>query len=415
MNLSVKIKKDRLISVGIFLVGLSSFNFYIYDPFYYPFILRIFVFVGLLLLSVCVRPKKVSIVFFLYLIFIIFYNYAGYFTHFFTQDFKSIYFSGLIFVISFALLENVENKALLSTSIDRIISFFVIINTISFFIFILFIFKFPLPHNNIELGNRGFLYENYSNLLIVCNYVTVDFGNFRLSRFNGVFEEPGMFGTYTSILLMVNIILFPHKRLRRNLLLIFGFFSASMTFYIVLCLVLLFYLNWKRIFYLSIFSFILISFGLRFLPRQTLNHINILTIDRFTFKNGQFTGNTRQHDNLKFGRYLERAQSGTIIFGNGKNTNSLNKEASYSSVYSLIYEAGLIGLLLFLMIHFYYLLFIPIKFGQYKYLILTTIPVLSIYQGRQMIDFITILYFLCFIRFFQESGIESKKIVAIAK
>lgn len=400
MDLLLKIKKNDLIIDGIFLLGLSSFNFYIFDPFYFPSLQKILIFFGFLLLASSIIPRKISYAFLFYLLYVLIYNYSGYLTHFFNQDYTSLYLRAAVFLIFYIYIENVENKYILRKSINLIIFTFILINFISFICFVLFVFKIPLPYENINLGSRGFNYNNYAYILIVCNYVTGFFGNFNLTRFNGVFEEPGMLGTYLGIIMIVNSILFPEKKKRNFFLIIMGVFTMSFAFYVVLFFIFLYNITFKKIIFSSIIISVFIFILIDSLPKQSLKYINQYTINRFTINNGHISGDSRILDHQKFRNYLDHVSTVTLIFGNGKNTNELDKDAHYSSYYSFIYESGLVGILLLLLIHLYYLVYIPIKHKQYKYLTLTIVPIILIYQGRQYIDFFVILYFLTFKVFF---------------
>jgi hypothetical protein len=394
MNLLLKIHKDKLITLGVFLIGLSTFSFYFTDPFYYPVIKYISILIGFIFLILSIKPCKFSVFFLFYCFYLIFYNYSGFVSHFFDQEINSLYLTGLFFIPFFFFLENVGNKAVLFKSLNYIISFFVIINAISFIVFILFTLKVPLPHTNINLGSSGFLYENYSNLLIVCNYITMDYGHFILTRFNGVFQEPGMLGTYIGIILMADFIIFPSKKTRKIILIILGIFTLSLALYIFFFLIFLFRFSFKRLLILLFLSTVFILLLISFLPKNSLDYISVATIDRFEIKNGHLEGDNRRQDQQRFENYLDKVNPVTFLFGNGKGRNQ-DKEALYSSYSSIIYESGIFGFIIFLLIHFYYLLYIPIKTHQYKYIVLTILPILSIYQGREFIDFFVIIFFVC--------------------
>jgi hypothetical protein len=398
-NLILKIKKNNLIVLGLFLVGLSSFNFYFFDPFYYPVLLKIFILIGLSLLIMFIVPRKISYLFLLYLFFILYYNYSCLLTHFSDQKLNNLFLTGSVFIIFFVYVENIVDRTLLIKSINLIIWFFVVINTISFIVYILFALKIPLPHVTINLGGRGLNYDNYSYFLIVCNYLTADFGSFVISRFNGLFEEPGMLGTYVGIILMMDCILFPKRKLTKFVLITLGIFTASFAFFIFAFLVLIYELSFKILFRLAIVLSVFVLLLLDFMSVKSLEYLNFLTINRVTLRNGEVVGNTRHADQIKFEKYIYNAKPIELIFGNGKGKNN-DKEANYSSYASIIYELGFIGAILFLLLHIYYLIFIPIKYQEYKYLLLTIIPIISIYQGRQMIDFFTILYFVCIKNYF---------------
>lgn len=395
-----KIKKEKLITIGLFLLGLSSFNYYLFDPSCLPLIQKIIIILGFFCLIITILPIKVTIGFLIYLSYITFYNISGYFTNYFDQEFQSLVFTGLVFVLFFIYLEGIKDKTILKKSINLLIWSFIIINTLSFFVFVLFTFKIPLPYETINLAGRGFLYNKYLNILIVCNYVNIDYGNFIISRFNGAFPEPSWLGTYAGLLLIIDLILFPNEKLKRNFIIFLGLFTFSFAFYIFLIFFLIFKISFKRIIYISILATVSIFFLLKFIPQKPMEYISLMTIERFTVKDGKLVGNNRAIDDMKFNKYLDRASGITLLFGNGKGRNGDN-EASYSSYVGIIYESGFIGFGLFLLVHFYYLIFLPVKFKQYKYLIITILPILSIYYGVQVIGFLTLLYFISFKFYFQ--------------
>ena len=82
------------------------------------------------------------------------------------------------------------------------------------------------------------------------------------------------------------------------------------------------------------------------------------------------------------------------MFGNGKNSN-MRKEANFSSYAKDIYESGCIGFLIMISFLAYLLIYNPIKYKKTKLILLTILPILSIYQCRGGIGFLTIIYSTC--------------------
>ncbi len=400
MRLSLSIKKDAFISIGLMLIVLSAFNFYFFDTFYFHFLWIIIVSIGFIIILLTIIPNKISWGTILLIMYLLYYTYSGFISNFFNQEFGSIIFTGTAFILFSIYLDSLENKRLIIKVLDWIINLFVLLTTISFIVFILFTLKVPIPHEIANLNGRGFLYTNYMNLLIICNYVNVDIGHFIISRFNGMFIEPSMLGIYTGLLLMIDYIIFPNKKFRKGILIFLSFFSFSFSYFIFLFLLIIYRLSFKHILIILILLAGIFFVVNSLIPQESQKYLSALTIDRFKVKNGQLAGNTRNTDEIKFKYYLEHTSSKYLLFGNGKGSNQL-KEASYSSWCSVLYESGIIGFILFLLLHIYYLIYLPIKAGKIKIIIIGIYPVALIYPGLEVISFFTIMCFAA-IKFYSE-------------
>lgn len=218
-----------------------------------------------------------------------------------------------------------------------------------------------------------------------------------IPRLGGMFEEPGMLGTFSGILLAFDILFFPKKITRKVILSIYGILSLSMAFYIFAAFIGLYLLrkHFKKVMiYVLLFSVLAVLFT----PPPIKEAVQVTILNRFTIgENGWLEGDNRYSIYAdQFNTYFNNANTYQILFGNGIGSNN-NEGAHFATYQGYIYEAGILGFFLMFIFLSYFLLYLPFKYKRKDILLLTILPILSIYQGRQSVDFLTLLICFCLV------------------
>lgn len=305
--------------------------------------------------------------------------------------------SGLNILIFFSCLIT-EKPSFIYKIFDFYLKIFIFMNSFSIFYYINILFNWGAAYEIINLGGRGFIYRNYSNLAIFTDYTIYNFGSFTISRLGGMFEEPGMLGTYAGVLLVADIIAFPNRKFTKFILAIFGILSISFAFAIFILFIGCYYLatikfQRKKTIITFIIAIILITGITRAVPEEIRIGYDILLFDRFSLENGQLVGDNRDPYKQQFEKYLQKATILQLALGNGIGSNQQSAEASYSSYHKYLYELGFLGFSLLLLYPIYFLVYIPCKFKKFRYLPLTVVCGLSLYQRP---DFLSSHYFILY-------------------
>lgn len=311
--------------------------------------------------------------------------------------------SGLNFLIFLSCLIT-EDSYFIYKIFDYYLKIFIFMNSFSIYYYINILFDWGAAYEMISLANDDFIFRNYNNLAIFLDPTIYKFGSFYISRLGGMFEEPGMLGTYAGILLVIDIIVFPKRKFTKFMLVTFGILSISLAFAIFLFFILIYYIYYyiiiskstKKIIILMIIIFSIISItGL--VPAEIRNAYEILLFNRLEIKDNRLAGDNRAIYQNIFESYLKRANVVQLAFGNGINSNT-DQEAQYASYHKFIYELGFIGFSLLLIYPIYFLIYIPLRSKKIRhYLLLTIVCGLSLYQrpdffSSQMIMLYIIIY-----------------------
>lgn len=188
-------------------------------------------------------------------------------------------YTGIIFYLCSAVIFFVDYKFLTSI-FDKFIRIYVVIMTISLFVHILVTIGLNIPYNVIDALNelkRENIYFAYPLM------VTQPFSS---GRFYGVFDEPGVVGTISAVILLARKM--DMKNWENVLLLFFGIFSFSFTFYITTLIYIIIFANKK-------FKIYAICIGLLFLYIFHNNELVSHLLFRFTIENGSLAGDNRSN------------------------------------------------------------------------------------------------------------------------
>jgi hypothetical protein len=279
---------------------------------------------------------------------------------------------------------------------NNYLSFFVIINVPALILWFLIFFNFDLSYNVIQLNERTLNYRNYYNVAVFCDWIFYNWNGITITRLNGLFEEPGMFGTYSIIMLAIDEVFFKNKK-RQILLIIFGLLTFSLTFYLLL-LPFLIYKSQKhfiRILFSILIFFIAIYDQIKFV-------IEPLILSRFG-RGGNILGISRQSDFDKFLIYIDNIDFFSFIIGNGIGSNRLEETAQFSSVFQFIYELGFLGSIFLFIFLISVFIVESYKIFGLKILLLTMIPIFSILQRPDFGSSVMIIFIVLLIKTKQQT------------
>ena len=245
---------------------------------------------------------------------------------------------GCLYTIIIPLLLLVPIK-LLNNSFrlfSYIYTFFICISVLVYFG--VFVLSIPIgysplaPLNEIRIA-EGFMYNKYPFLVTM-----QDDGIWMLPRFHGIYDEPGVVGTISSLILYINRDNF--KKWFLLPVLVSGIISFSLFFYIALFVLLVMKLK-RRNAFLIVSSVLVVAYFI-----LQIDGIDILLTNRLEFEDGVWKGNSRYGES--FGIWYDKFRfSFDYFFGLGAGANTLyNREgASYKDI---IVNYGVIMFLMYI-------------------------------------------------------------------
>ena len=208
-------------------------------------------------------------------------------------------------------------KIIFSISLLLSLSFYVLVT----------ILGIDLPHTVISSlnANKDDTYLLYPFLVRTSSQL-FDF-NF---RFFGLYDEPGVIGTFSSVFLICDN--FDFKKKLNIVLLVSGILSMSLPFYAVIFFYILTHVSWKyKILLVSIISIIAVSL-------YNNEIIYYYVFRRFTFEDGTFVGDNRTIDS--FESFYKNFKNGPdYLWGLGAGTSALQNYGG-SSYKQIIVDYG---------------------------------------------------------------------------
>jgi hypothetical protein len=289
--------------------------------------------------------KKKSIYLFVYFLLVLF-----------TLNFSSngfiFYISPSILLISLFLLISNEQKI-------RVYHVFFNLFTLSLIpglaLFLLSLLGIDFPWESLEIingvkGENGWFYRNYWGAVVLSSQI-FNTGIGEIYRFSAIYDEPGVVGTVSALLLVANG--FKLETIRSKIILISGMISFSLAFYVLITI----YIFLKRP--ILIVKLIMPILVVIFMIYGELKDNTLM--ERYLFDRiEQAIDDPQSKDNRvsscfqsKFDSFI---QYGDIYTGNGANAHS-DSGCSVSSYITIIYNHGYIGFIL-IIIFFIFLFFI---------------------------------------------------------
>jgi len=203
---------------------------------------------------------------------------------------------------------------------------------------------------------------------------------FSFYRFEGMYNEPGVVGTLSALLLVVSQ--FEIKSWENKVLIVSGLLSLSLAFYVIL-----------------LFHFLLSSSNIKHYMIFLASIIVVVNLpitkhylaDRFKIDNYTLKGDNRVSDDFSF-LYTQDIDNGDVynkIFGLGSDAHA-KKGYNVSSYKQLIYNKGYLGIILIIS---FYLIYIYKHLRSTKLRLIMLIVLLSIYQRPEVMTlFFTVVF-----------------------
>jgi hypothetical protein len=277
------------------------------------------------------------------------------------------------------------------------------------FVWIIYTIGIDLPFNKLipihagKVAKGTYYYHFFGSIFLQNeNYPMVN-------RLCGVFDEPGVMGTFSALILVGN-----HKNKKdwRNIIFfIAGLFTLSLAFILIL-LITYFVNNLKK----GLLHITIIAFLVTFIYFIFINiDINIDFIEtlqnRITFQDGDFVGNNRTEESfdIAYNNFL-KGNDGNRLLGNGINASINNPDMLGSYTYKmLIYDFGFLGFFL-LIICFILIVYILYRRNIDCYILLFVF-LISIYQRPYVMNlsYMVVLFGGCsMLSYAQEYTFEGK-------
>ncbi|MFG7351469.1 hypothetical protein ACGMNB_10780 [Shewanella oncorhynchi] len=316
-----------------------------------------------------------------------------------------LFISSLIILISlFLLLDNtVKYKSYLA-----FYNLFTLSLVPGLIIFIFIFIGFDIPWSHLDSQHElkslsGLFYRNYIGTVVLSSQI-FPVGSGEIFRFSGVFDEPGVVGTVTALLLVADG--FRLKNYKSKIVFTAGLLSFSLTFYL---LVLIFLLISKPRYLLYVLIPVCF-FGIYLYEDAKQNPIiNQYVIERFSkgFTDPASVDNRASECFVsQFNNFID---NGNVILGNGANAHA-NTGCDVSSYLTIIYNHGFLGLGLVILFYVSMLLSVALRprdlYGLLPFVLIFS---MSAYQRPQVFSLWMILIFWGGILFCNHSGIKSDK------
>lgn len=312
-----------------------------------------------------------------------------------------------------------ENSKIVKSVFNLYLKVVIIMTLPSIYYFFNILLNWGHKYELVSIEGRG-PFINYNNIAIFA--AIFNFGSFKISRLGGMFIEPGALGTWASILLVADILLFPKRKSTKIILIILGILSLSFAFFIGLIFIIIYYIiilfmnkknnilvDKKDIIIILLVLLAVIILLLFLLPEDIQNAFNYIVLQRFAItEEGTLVGDNRRIDLILYNNYLQNdATYQDILIGKGPNA-AYEDRIAVASVFSILYNTGFIGFSVLVIFLIYFFVYIPLKTSNFKVLIITIYPLLSIYQRT---DIFSAKYLLLYAVIY----ISLKKYIRISK
>ena len=229
---------------------------------------------------------------------------------------------GMFFILFIPFYISI-NSTLLISAYKKFIKILSVITVLSLFSYILVIFfHVPLPNYVAEPLNplKDFDYLCYPFLIMENRDIGLS-----ITRFYGIFDEPGVFGSMAALILCKEH--FDLKKKELIPILLGGILTFSLYFYIVCICYMLLYKKTK-------IKILIIILALLILPSLLIvEDLYVLLFRRFMFEDGEWLGNSRYGSSFSMW-YDDFRNSADYFWGKGSGFNLIVNEggASYKDI-----------------------------------------------------------------------------------
>lgn len=245
-------------------------------------------------------------------------------------------FSFFGFIANFCVISIVlARKEFIVMVFEQFRKIYAVVTGLSLIVYILVLFAgVNLPYQELEPLNSDKIdvyYRTYPLLAMYYNY------GIPLPRFCGIFDEPGVIGTISGVLLILSQ--FNLKDKYNIPILLSGVFSASL-FFIVLCIFAILFLLKGKYKIIGITSVVIL-----FYIAASNEITSQLITERLVIEDGHLAGDSRS-SHLSETWYNNFIRSNNVYFGLGNNAHLIYNEGG-CSYKDLIIDYGIVCFLLF--------------------------------------------------------------------
>lgn len=347
------IENNLLIYVYCFIGLISFYPFYLwptYNSIYVEPIIKIFVFLGALYAGYNhLKQSVLSLKYFTYFLLALLLLIIN--TIYFYRNVENInrVLSEILyvfFIISIAFLKNPDKKKLFLIFNQS----FAFILLPSLIVWILLLLNFNIPYDTLKPFNlgklaSGALYRNYYGLSIILKTQNI----YLVDRLCGIFDEPGLVGTVSGLLLVANNLNLKH--LANKIIFVAGLLSFSTAFYVIIILIILLKGLQKKLLYLMIVVLLIffypffINMDISFPPAKRIQ--NAITIENFRLRGDNRISLEAKNEISQ----LVSKDKLSIILGYGAGSIAKNNKLFGNWSYKLyLYERGVIDVILYFVI-----------------------------------------------------------------
>lgn len=213
-----------------------------------------------------------------------------------------------------------------------------------------------------------------------------------VERFFGVYDEPGVVGTISALLLCINNL--NMKKMTSWILLISGLCSQSLFFYIILGLYALGYaMTVSRKLSTKIFWIAAIVVGVFVITRVPALQERITERLEWDESKGSFAGDNRINANV-LDIYVGQLHGSTLLWGIPDKSGFMEDAEGASSIWLVIIVNGVVFVLLYVL--FFILLAVSRNSNVWRVMLFTGVFLGTIYQRPYIFNALFVFLFCCF-------------------
>lgn len=264
------------------------------------------------------------------------------YTIMYSVSFYGIEISSFGFILAVPFLFFIDDH-LKQDALRLIANVYIVLTVISLMVYFYVLFYGDVSFDLISPLNtvKKYYYQQYPFLVTPDEPLDTS-----IFRFGGVFDEPGVIGTFSALFLTINCIY--ENRFKRFALVISGICSMSLAFYI-LAYIFFFMKNKKATLTISFFAIMLTFF-------VSFNHVSSETINRFVlhrisdlFDGKKVDNRTTEDFDIAYDSFLS---GDDIILGKGQSSSTKISDEGFSYKY-VIYDHGILSFIMINLIVIY--------------------------------------------------------------
>lgn len=306
-------------------------------------------------------------------------------------DLSNNYLNSTVVLTCLLLLISYEGKIKIFDAFVKIYAFLIFCAIpIIFLIFIGADLPFGvLETNHLGKTEAGLFYRNYIIMVVLSNQIFSPFMG-EIIRFGSVFDEPGVVGTIS--LLILSVRKFDLSNKENKIIFFGGLLSFSFAFYLG---VIIYLILMRPKFFLKLLFIFSALLALTYDELSRHYFFNAYIFDKFTGIVGLDPNVNNRSDDCWGDHFKKFLYSTDVILGNGPGAHTLSG-CSLSHFSSVMYNFGLVGVFL---IFVFYISLVNFKKGigptkLYQYAIFLFIFLLMIYQRPSVMSPHMIIIFI---------------------